>query len=552
MVSASLLLCLAGAWAESPSLASKATDPSLAAVLTYPEILSRPWGEISPRAVERSPAMPGEWRWMGRRLEVLEPSRDSSIELGFGNEVGDPLFRESQLDEHDVDNRNPAMWAHLPTPRLGGIRLAADFDQVDHFSDRSLGVRADRLGNPALTGKGPSVRRAWFGENLPNASLAGVRARYDGRGVQGDFAAHAGWLWLTAPLSLELQAWEVRRLQGHAEGRRWVVRLAQVRFDRADDREGRLEQSRGEAELRLADSALKVGVRAAWDRSRGEAWRAERPVRIEPWAAHRLVTGSVFWSGFHLAGRDGFQAADTLGWMRRRNGDSLGLSLAVGLSDRPDGSATGRDSSQVGLALDAAGGIEQSYALRFGASRRLGRGAMALELQPWVLVHPHAFCPKGFEGSGGWTRRSGRTVSLPGWLGGASARLRVRQNLSSHVALDGILQCDPVTGSVADRVDLTPPLWGAGGGAVLRHPSGLELEARWLWRSEAVLRHRTPQDWTVPAGPEASLWLRQAFLGDRLALECAALNVLSDDRVTVPDGSEDRFRLLVRIRARLW
>lgn len=544
------LLAVVAAWAETPSLERKATDPSFFAVTSLAELKFRRFEDPALSSSERRGLEPGEWNWLGRRLELLETSRDTALDVGFGNEVGDPLFRETQFPKGEKPaNHNPAMWAHLPVPRIGSVRAAVDFEQIDHFSDASLGVRADRLGNPSLTGQGPRVRRAWFGENLPHASFVGGRV-WGGQNLSWAVSGRSGWLWLAAPVSQDLQAWRVDQGEAGLAWKGWSWRHAQARFERADTLAGSLDQAQGWIGTDvLGDSALRAGVRYAWDDSRGHAWRPERKGVVEPWASVRARRGAWAWKGFHAAGADGYRLRDTLAW---EPGDSVRVALAAQWTDRPEGTPPSWDSSEAGLAIDDCRDLEQTYALALLRRWEVAAGTLELESIPWAIHHQHAFQATGYATDGGWIRRAGRTVALPGWLWGWKGRMTLRQDLSERVSMDGVLQADPVWGDARARADLTPPLWGAGLGATVRHPSGLSMHAQMLWRDVATVRNASPQDWEVPAGWDLNLWIRQGLLQDRLELECAALGILADEARQTPNGGENRFRLLVRLRARLW
>lgn len=552
MILATALLAWVGAWAESPLLVRKATDPSFFAVRTFPELLVRSYGNPAPRSEELCGTEPNEWRWQGRRLEVFRSDRDSVLEAGMGNEVGDPLFREARESTDSLSaNRNPALWFHLPTPRLGGVRLALDYDQVDHYSNASLGARTSRIGHQRLHRVDPEVRRAWFGENLPDASMLGMRA-WGGTELDWFLTARSGWLWMSAPVSNDLQAWRVNQGEGSIDGARWSWHHAQARFERADTAQGRLDQAQGWIEGRpWADSSLRVGLHYAWDHSTGQAWSPDREVLTEPWFAVRLPFAGLAWRGFHAFGQDGYRLRDTLTWERGGGDDAVAVSLAAQWTDRPEGRPTSREVSSAGVAVDGCGRLEQTWLLSVRRSWSIPGGALALEGSPWALLHPHAFEASGYDTSDGWIRRAGRTVALPGWLWGWKLRGQIRQDLSRAISLDGVLQADPVFGEPQGRVDLTPPLWGAGGGVLARHPSGLSLQAQLLWRDEATLRNASPSAWRVPAGWDANLWIRQALFRERLELECAMLDLLADGDRHAPNASEDLFRVLVRVRVRI-
>jgi len=544
---------LAAPWAETPALLDKAVDPSSMAILSVPETFSFPFRDIPLHPREEHPVPLGTWTWMGRSVPVLSPRpTDSVLELSFGNEVGDPLFREPQI-KGAAENRNPAMWARLPAPAWHGLRGSFFFDQTDHFSDAGLGARSLRLGSPQLTGGSPQVRRAWFGENLPCASFLG--ASFSDSGAWS-LAGQSGWTWLSSPLALDLQAWRVHSFQGAASlgPLRWSH--AQGVFERADTLRGKLFQGQGRIDADLPGSeamTARIGLEYLHTSSSGSvSWRPDERLQLEPWIAMRIRISRWTWSGFHQRGKAFYRLHDTLSWNRSADGSSIGLQVVGQWTDRPGGNGTARDSTSRTFALDRSTAMEQSYLLRAEHVRTGPDGTLGLTTAPWLVLGARAFRPDGFDSSDGWVSRSGSTISLPdplwGWKVGVSGTRRLRSDLQ----LQGKIQFDPILGDARREVDYLPSLLGLQGEFDYRHPSGLSVEPSLLWRSRAVVRHRSQQAWTVPAHSDISLWISQELFRGRLRLSCAALNILATDEVQLPDAGEDRFRLLVRLQSRFW
>lgn len=548
-----LTICLAAPWAETPALREKAIDPSFTAILSIPETVSFPFADIPLHPRQEREAPLAAWSWMGRSLPVLSPRPvDSSLELGFGNEVGDPLFREPQL-EGTAKNRNPAMWASLPAPSWHGLRGSVFFDQTDHFSDAGLGARTLRLGAPVLTDGSPRVRRAWFGENLPCASFLGASLSDSGTWA---LAGQSGWAWLSSPLALDLQAWRVHSLQGDVFLGPLHWSHAQGIFERADTLHGRLLQTQGRIDASLPENnamAARIGLEYLHTSRRGDvSWHPDEQLQLEPWVAMRLRISDWTWSGFHQGGNAFYRLHDTLAWSRSADGSSLRLQAVGQWTDRPGGTGTARDSTLHALALDRCTAIEQSYLLQVEHVRTDPHGVLKLTTAPWLVLGARAFRPDGFDSRDGWISRFGSTVSLPdplwGWKVGASGVRRLRSDLE----LKGKIQFDPILGDARREVDYLPSLLGLQGGFDYRHPSGLSVEPSLVWRSSATIRHRSRQDWNVPAHSDADLWITQELFQGKLRLSCAALNILSTDPVPLPNAGEDRFRLLVRLQSRFW
>lgn len=552
-----ILACWCGAvpWAESPALLRKATDPSFSAVVASEEVLLRSFGSLAPRSDDRDAPSPGEWRWMGRAAPSLDPREpDSSWQAGFGNEVGDPLFRES-VQEHPR-NRNPEMVFVASTPRLRGWRAGLRFDQVDHFSDRFLAVRSALLGNPDLADEGASKRRAFVGENLPGHSFIGFGAASDAFGASGG----TGWIWLPSPGAGELQCWRATGVAARASTRALEWTHATGLFERADTGRGTVRQSQGWIATRSAgDEVLRARAGFSYgtvDRSADVAWHPRERPSLQPWI--ELAGGSGPWrfGGFHEYGTDFLLVRDSVGWSART--DRIRASLLVGgaLCDRPDGTAPWTDSSRAGIVRMDSRTLEQSWHGRAHADLDVSVMTFSVRTAPWCVVRPHAFSPSSFDtlaeaGGASWIVRAGSERALRGVLRGWKQSVALKARVSDAIELESEARYDPILGGPASRVDIVPPRWAFSSGALLRHPSGLSTRPVLLWRDRSTIRHRSPGDWTVPSGFDANVWIEQAYFGERLVLSMAALNILSNDEVQAPNGAEDRFRLLVRASGRL-
>lgn len=549
------MLCRAAPWAESPLLLEKALDPSFSAIVTSDEILHRSFADPAPRTSESSTPAPGGWRWMGRTLSALDPKLpDSSWRAGFGNELGDNLFRESS--ERNVENRNPALWFSASTPSVAGARAGVEFDQVDHFSDRMLGARAHLIGSPALTDQDAETRRAFFGENIPGHSFAGAGAGIPGR---AELAGRTGWIWLSSPGAGELQCWRATTAAGtlrfgavewgHAEG--W--------FDRADTAHGSLRQSQGWIAGGPVGDALLTAragfVYGSTRRSGNVSWKPDDDLSLQPWIAISSRSGNWQAGGIHQMGTDFFLLRDTIGWSEDFGAWTPSILAGGQWTDRPDGMAPWTDSSTAGIVRMESRAVEQTW---FGAARlrfRSDRIAISSGTSPWCVVRPRAFDPSGFapfagSGEDTWIVRAGSERALRGTLWGWKSDVGLEAFPHPSVTVDLRVRFDPVLGGPQGRTDLVAPVRTASAGLLFVHRSGLSVRPVVLWRDEAIIRHRTPEDWTVPSGFDANIWIDQEYFGGRLVFSMAALNILSDDPVQAPNGAEDRARLMVQLRAR--
>jgi hypothetical protein len=545
------LLWGASPWAESPALVEKATDPSFSAVVSMPYVLHRDLWDPFPRTDDADAPLFGQWSWMGRRSTSLDPElSDSSLRIGFGNEVGDKLFRETGAA--DKENRTPGMWAYGTTPRASGWRAGVYFDQVDHFSDRMLGVREALLGNPSVEDRG----HAYFGDNIPDQSFVG--GGVDGiRPFPVSGSVRSGWIWLSSPGVGQLQCWRATTAQASVHWGRLEWSHAQGWFDRADTSRGSLGQSQGWLQVAVLDEpslSAEAGVsyRGQW-RTRDVSWRPESDASLEPWVRIGAKAGNWSLRGFHQIGTDFFLVRDTLRWNRRLGEWNATFGLSAQWSDRPDGSAPFLDSSSVGVARMDCRALEQGYQASAGFDRRFADVTVEGRASPWWVVHARAFSPESFDTiEEKWIVRSGREVALPGVLWGCKARASVQWRASDFLSLDAAAQLDPVLGGPRSRTDLVAPSWGTSLGAKFTHRSGISVRPVLLWRASSTLRHRSPEDWTVPSAPDLNLWIDQEYFGGRVALSCAALNILSDDAIEAPNAAEDRFRILVQVGARLF
>lgn len=548
-------LCSASQWAETPELARKADGAQFSAIESSEEAFLRDFDDPSPRPDQRTPALPGQWRWFGSRLPALDPQEPApSWSAGFGNELGDPLFRESTVDA--PVNRNPALHLDASTPRLGDWRLGLLFDQVDHYSDRLIPVRNAILGSPRLEDADIPTRRSFFGENIPGHSFAGGGAASPGFGA----AAKTGWIWLPSPGSRELQCWRATTASFRARIAAFEWRHAVGQFDRADRAEGSTRQSQGWISagpagdsLLSADAGFRYG---AVERDGDVPWHPAERLDLAPWIALSGRFGSWKAGGFHEFGTDRFSLRDSLEWTGAAGPATPSLLLSGRWTDRPDGTAPWRDSSAAGIVHMDSRALEQTCRARLAL--RLSRGPLTLALSssPWWVAHPRAFAPTAFDTlqkSGGvvWIARAGSERALPGVLWGWKQEATIAIAAASFLSFDAGAGFDPVLGGPSGETDLVAPLWTASIGAAFRHRSGFSCRPQLVWRDEAVLRHLAPDDWTVPSGFDANLWIEQDYFAGRLVLSMAALDVLSRDPIQTPDANVARARLLVRASGRL-
>lgn len=550
----------AGPWAEAPSLLEKATDPAFHAVASAEEILHRRFDDPSPRTDEYAPPRSDGWRWFGRSLPVLDPAPLGNLwYAGFGNEVGDYGFRESTVEETpDSDNRNPALGASISAPVARGVDAALAFDQVDHFSDRMKFVRRSLLGWPDFDGAPSRVRRAYFGENIPGHSfLAGSLVAQD----RGSISARDGWIWLPSPGTGELQCWHATTASGtlrlgkaswsHAEG--WM--------DRADTASGDARQSQGRISSGfVGDSAFawRTGIAYGLTRtSAGAPWKPDGSLSAQPSLDLAFAAGNIRLAGAHQAGTDFFLFLDTIRAHADLGPAHVGLFASGRWTDRPDGSAPWTDSSTAGVVRMDSRALEQTYATGAEMALRLGSLAIAARSTPWWVVHPRAFAPDSFAifsrvFDEEWIVRSGSERALDGVLWGWKSSLEADARVFDSVRLEATLRHDPVLGGPAGQTDLVPPEWAASAGLRYGHLSGFSIQPVVVWRDDAIVRHHSAEDWVVPSGFDANLWIHQSYFRERVVFSMAALNILAEDRIQVPNAGEDRFRILVRVSGRVF
>jgi len=182
----------------------------LIAMPTY--TYSRKPGTLGLKAEEET-WRPDKWknrRIFNRFVPVMDwEIKDSSLWLYFGNELGDMLWQELEAVGEE-SNRTPMLYGGFTTPQFNGFYAIAEFNQIDHFSEATLDVRKERLGN--------SLKFSWFGDNLPAYS-----AIYGGFGYnnEGDFFKNASvltgseyiWAW-----NKEKEEWVPIRISPRVEG----------------------------------------------------------------------------------------------------------------------------------------------------------------------------------------------------------------------------------------------------------------------------------------------------------------------------------------------
>jgi hypothetical protein len=131
----------------------------LIAMPTY--TYSRKPGNLGLKAEEET-WHPDKWknrRIFNRFVPVMDwETKESSVWLYFGNELGDMLWQElTALGEET--NRTPMLYGGFATPPINGFYAISEFNQIDHFSEATFNMRKGRINN--------SQKFSWFGDNLP-------------------------------------------------------------------------------------------------------------------------------------------------------------------------------------------------------------------------------------------------------------------------------------------------------------------------------------------------------------------------------------------------
>lgn len=544
-------------WAESPALLEKATDPSFSAVLSAEEVLHRSFDIPNPRLDGGVAASPGEWRWFSRSIPTLDPGLpDSFWHAALGNEIGDHMFQEYKIDEQE--NRNPFLFFDVSAPLGKWTRTGIRFDQVDHFSNRLLATRLNLTNTFPQEDGSPGIRRAYFGGNRPGHSF--LEASITSLGPT-TLSTRSGWIWLPSPGAGELQCWSATTVAGAVDAGRIQWRHAHGRFDRADTAHGSIEQFQGWLiGDSFGDSILSARASLGYssiERAGDVSWQPHTGFLAQP----RLDVSfrHVGWhiGGSHQQGTAYFLHSDTLGWSTSGTPWSASLSASGSWTDRPDGTAPWRDSSSAGIVRMEARALEQTYTTGAELTGSDGTSTLTFSTKPWWIVHPRAFVPDSYavfasSGDFEWIVRSGSDQALDGILWGWKSSLGIDAKMSEFLRLAALLRFDPILGGPEDRIDLVPPLWAGSAGVRLGHRSGFSIHPNLVWRDESILRHRSREDWIIPAGFDANLWIDQSYFEGRLVLSMAALNILSGDRIQVPNGGEDRFRILVRMSGRVF
>ena len=120
------------------------------------------------------------------------------VHAGLGNEVGDPHLQEL-TGENPASNRTPFLEGFFSLSPVDSLTLWGRFHQNDHFSYSTLAGRHFLAGNSDL---------AWFGENLPPASLLGGGFLYRASFGSAQGQLQKGWLWTHSPASGFSRPWE--------------------------------------------------------------------------------------------------------------------------------------------------------------------------------------------------------------------------------------------------------------------------------------------------------------------------------------------------------
>ncbi|MBF0432443.1 MAG: hypothetical protein HQK83_14255 [Fibrobacteria bacterium] len=193
----------------------------------------------------------------------LEPS---NVEKGgkfiisgtAGNEIGDPHLQE--MSGVGVDkNRTPFFKGSAALAISEALEIWGAIHQNDHFSYTTVHSRLQTLEEP---------KSAWFGENIPTASMAGAGFRYR----QGLFTLssdmHSGWLWLASPYSGFQYPWRVNQYNGSLDiGEHLTFTGFYQKWNSLSTYHNKGNLRQGETSLTLKGSNVEAGNKAksSWE-----------------------------------------------------------------------------------------------------------------------------------------------------------------------------------------------------------------------------------------------------------------------------------------------
>jgi len=524
-------------WAETRELTDCAKEPSTCAIRSSWEIVLHPFSDIRPSDASFSNSEGMDRSIFGRRFSVLEGwSTDrTGVGLSVGNETGDQVLQEVRHGSAG-ENSNPATSLWFSTPADRGLRAFGRFEQVDHFSDSWLGKRSRMLGSPNLSSPWPDRRYAWFGENLPPFSLAGAGIGSTRDGLEVDASFLDGWLWQHLPLSDGLMPWKLVQFDARAAFRNHLSWSHRRQLLRSEADRSRQILSNGELVWSpMGDSSLGVGSTYEFVSLRGMTESDQHAVGAL--LRLRLLRGRWMLAGWNHLDARGHAIRDTASWSDTLGTTALGMSVAAGTSDRPDGIRPEWENSLVGGAPRGSSAEERFLRLEARCSRTTGPVAWEARLIPWIINSPFAY--PGEAGSS-WHQ----PVALKGNVYGAKARLSAKMETASK-GFEIACQHASQTGRAADSVDLTPPSWVGTATGWTGSELGLSLRAGLSWSSSWMVRNLPPTPRRIPSSIAGNAWLEQMLFSDRLRLSLAALDLFAADVADLSNGGQRRTRILV-------
>lgn len=446
---------------------------------------------------------------LGQQKLLGAESWRSGSRIVLGNEVGDPLWRET-LPGEQINNRTPTMQLMGEIPWSGGSAKIG-LEQIDHYQSATQGIH-NRYGDQVgIIGDDWS----WQGENFSSHSMGFAQLKFAGAAQSLDLSYREGWLWLPHstdagedPLYLRLASGQLLlpKIGLKVLPQIWQENLLGTRTE-AYGMQNSILQSLGQWELGL------------------HSWDFQGSTRTLPnWGSKHWLSLGQNWQTQNWAGNFYAWASSDIHAGAESEIHSLSQ-LSPGLSAKWN-----RNSPLHALA-----------------------SPYALELRPrlnWQLWQNEEFSLRlGQEGLLAWNQDRGfygqKFESMDAVLYAQRSTLQSKWQ-NEYFGLEGHGYYEWRNSAWKDCPELSPP-WGAFTRISTELPEDLEIALEGMVQAPAEFRFKD-STWKSRTQWEPSASIRQYWLQRRLQAYAGIINFAAIDQKLHPWGSENRFRIVVKVQ----
>lgn len=443
-------------------------------------------------------------------LLSIDSWRDGS-RLILGNEVGDPLWRET-IPNEQTNNRTPTFQMMAAVP-YGQNLYKVGLEQIDHFQSRSIGSRA-------LYGQQVGIVPddwSWQGENYSGYSMGLVYARLGHpKQLHSEIGYREGWYWF--PHSTD------------ANEDPLYLRLGQIHA--SEPNSGTQFYGKVWQEQKLGTDSSSYGQQATlaqntpWFQLSGNFWNWNGNTHQSE------LHGSRFWLNI--------SRSDTVGNLRSSQEFLLDHLSQFGLKGQ--------------LALQLPVEIGTEYALGQRNPLHPQNDLRASELQPYLAwnfkTEDHSF--RIFEKAliaadqnTGSLGRQNSTLLHPIYANRTGFEFSSR--IWDWFSLGGRHFWEQRYGDSWQELALQSPLWSGWQSILIKLPEDLEISMEIMGESPAHYRINADSTWSSPWIFEPSVSISQSWFDRKLQAYAGIINFSSEDQILHPWGNDNRFRINVKV-----